>query len=422
MKRGYKVRWRYLTMSNETQPEIRFPGFTEDWKQRKLIEGVSKIGDGLHGTPSYSEDGDVFFINGNNLVNGKISITKETKFVNESDQSKDDKSLNVNTILMSINGTIGNLAWYNNEKVMLGKSIAYLTVSDFDKNFVYFYLQTPMMRKYFISNLTGTTIKNLGLKTIRNTELFVTDLDEQQKIGTFFKQLDDTIALHQRKLDLLKETKKGFLQKMFPKNGAKVPEVRFPGFTEDWEERKFGEIVQVSRGLTYKPSDVQIEGIRVLRSSNINEDVFVLRDDDVFVKPDAVNIAPIKNGDILITSANGSSRLVGKHAIVNGLQDKTVHGGFMLRVKSKNTWFTNSLMSSRWYNYFINIYVSGGNGAIGNLRKYDLESQTIIVPDDEEQQKIGAFFKQLDDTIALHQRKLDLLKETKKGFLQKMFV
>ncbi|MBK4881498.1 hypothetical protein CU015_2481 [Enterococcus faecium] len=416
------MRWRYLTMSNETQPEIRFPGFTEDWKQRKLIEGVSKIGDGLHGTPSYSEDGDVFFINGNNLVNGKISITKETKFVNESDQSKDDKSLNVNTILMSINGTIGNLAWYNNEKVMLGKSIAYLTVSDFDKNFVYFYLQTPMMRKYFISNLTGTTIKNLGLKTIRNTELFVTDLDEQQKIGTFFKQLDDTIALHQRKLDLLKETKKGFLQKMFPKNGAKVPEVRFPGFTEDWEERKFGEIVQVSRGLTYKPSDVQIEGIRVLRSSNINEDVFVLRDDDVFVKPDAVNIAPIKNGDILITSANGSSRLVGKHAIVNGLQDKTVHGGFMLRVKSKNTWFTNSLMSSRWYNYFINIYVSGGNGAIGNLRKYDLESQTIIVPDDEEQQKIGAFFKQLDDTIALHQRKLDLLKETKKGFLQKMFV
>lgn len=199
------------------------------------------------------------------------------------------------------------------------------------------------------------------------------------------------------------------------------PEIRFPEFTEEWEERKFGEIVQVSRGLTYKPSDVQIEGIRVLRSSNINEDVFILRDDDVFVKPDAVNIAPIKNGDILITSANGSSRLVGKHAIVNGLQDKTVHGGFMLRVKSKNTWFTNSLMSSRWYNYFINIYVSGGNGAIGNLRKYDLESQTIIVPDDEEQKKIGNFFKQLDDTIALHQRKLDLLKETKKGFLQKMF-
>ena len=286
-----------------------------------------------------------------------------------------------------------------------------------------YFLNVLMNRNpYFLKFDNGVGQTNLTKADVENFIGHYPSYEEQQKIGTFFKQLDDTIALHQRKLDLLKETKKGFLQKMFPKNGAKVPEVRFPGFTEDWEERKFGEIVQVSRGLTYKPSDVQIEGIRVLRSSNINEDVFVLRDDDVFVKPDAVNIAPIKNGDILITSANGSSRLVGKHAIVNGLQDKTVHGGFMLRVKSKNTWFTNSLMSSRWYNYFINIYVSGGNGAIGNLRKYDLESQTIIVPDDEEQQKIGAFFKQLDDTIALHQRKLDLLKETKKGFLQKMFV
>jgi len=225
-------------MSKDKQPEIRFPGFTDDWEQRKLIDGISKIGDGLHGTPIYREDGDVFFINGNNLVNGKINITKETKFVNESDQSKDDKSLNANTILMSINCTIGNLAWYNNEKVMLGKSVAYLTVSDFDKNFVFFYLQTPGMRKHFINNLTGTTIKNLGLKTIRNTVLFVTDSHEQQKIGSFFKQLDDTIALHQRKLDLLKETKKGFLQKMFPKDGAKVPEIRFPGFTDDWEQRK----------------------------------------------------------------------------------------------------------------------------------------------------------------------------------------
>ncbi|MGO0289876.1 restriction endonuclease subunit S, partial [Enterococcus faecalis] len=185
---------------------------------------------------------------------------------------------------------------------------------------------------------SSTTMPAISFKSLDVLAVRYPDKKEQEKIGSFFAQLDNTIALHQRKLDLLKETKKGFLQKMFPKNGAKVPEIRFPGFTGDWEERKFGEIVQVSRGLTYKPSDVQIDGIRVLRSSNINEDVFILRDDDVFVKPDAVNIAPIKNGDILITSANGSSRLVGKHAIVNGLQDKTVHGGFMLRVKSKNTW------------------------------------------------------------------------------------
>ena len=212
-KKGYLQ--KMFPKNGAKVPELRFAGFADDWEERKLSEGTSKIGDGLHGTPNYSDNGDVFFINGNNLVNGKIVITKETKLVTESNQSKDDKLLNMDTILMSINGTIGNLAWYNNERVMLGKSAAYLTVSNFDKKFIFSYLQTSTIKNYFLNNLTGTTIKNLGLKTIRDTTLFVPTLEEQQKIGSLFKQLDDTIALHQRKLDLLKEQKKGFLQKMF---------------------------------------------------------------------------------------------------------------------------------------------------------------------------------------------------------------
>ncbi|HAQ7055870.1 TPA: restriction endonuclease subunit S, partial [Enterococcus faecium] len=385
-------------MSNNTQPEIRFPGFMEDWEERKLNELAE--------------------------FNPKSDLPERFEYV--------DLESVVGTELVRHRTENRYSAPSRAQRLAKKNDVFYQTVRPYQKNNYLFDLpydnyvfstgyaqMRPIGNGYFLLTLiqeekfvnrvlersTGTSYPAINSNDLAKLPVKVpADIQEQQKVGTFFKQIDNTITLHQRKLDLLKETKKGFLQKMFPKNGAKVPEVRFPGFTEDWEERKFGEIVQVSRGLTYKPSDVQIEGIRVLRSSNINEDVFVLRDDDVFVKPDAVNIAPIKNGDILITSANGSSRLVGKHAIVNGLQDKTVHGGFMLRVKSKNTWFTNSLMSSRWYNYFINIYVSGGNGAIGNLRKYDLESQTIIVPDDEEQQKIGAFFKQLDDTIALHQR------------------
>ncbi|MFF6132318.1 restriction endonuclease subunit S [Enterococcus faecium] len=405
-------------MSNDTQPEIRFPGFTDDWEQRKLgdfvVDYVEKtsVQNQFPMLTSSQQKGIVlqedYFANRQVTTENNIGyfVLPRGYFTFRSRSDNDVFVFNRNDII---------------DRGIISYFYPVFTLKSADSDFFLRRINNGIQRQLSIQ-AEGTGQHVLSLKKFKNIVAMFPSEEEQQKIGTFFKQLDDTIALHQRKLDLLKETKKGFLQKMFPENGAKVPEVRFPGFTEDWEERKFGEIVQVSRGLTYKPSDVQIEGIRVLRSSNINEDVFVLRDDDVFVKPDAVNIAPIKNGDILITSANGSSRLVGKHAIVNGLQDKTVHGGFMLRVKSKNTWFTNSLMSSRWYNYFINIYVSGGNGAIGNLRKYDLESQTIIVPDDEEQQKIGAFFKQLDDTIALHQRKLDLLKETKKGFLQKMFV
>ncbi|WP_205216635.1 restriction endonuclease subunit S [Enterococcus hirae] len=420
-------------MSNDTQPEIRFPEFTDEWEQRKLGD-VVLVMDGDRGK-NYPSSGDFYekehtlFLSAANITKNGFSFDINQYITEEKSNSMGNGKLEANDIVLTSRGSLGHIAWYDKdikEKVpfaRINSGMLILRSNDkFEASFIAQYLKSPLGKCQIDLISFGSAQPQLTKKDVLKYKISLPNKDEKMKLGIFFTNLDKIIALHQRKLDLLKETKKGFLQKMFPKNGAKVPEIRFPGFTEDWEQRKFGEIVQVSRGLTYKPSDVQIEGIRVLRSSNINEDVFVLRDDDVFVKPDAVNIAPIKNGDILITSANGSSRLVGKHAIVNGLQDKTVHGGFMLRVKSKNTWFTNSLMSSRWYNYFINIYVSGGNGAIGNLRKYDLESQTIIVPDDEEQQKIGAFFKQLDDTITLHQRKLDLLKETKKGFLQKMFV
>ena len=188
-----------------------------------------------------------------------------------------------------------------------------------------------------------------------------------------------------------------------------------------WEQREFSELAEIRRGLTYKPSDVQSDGVRVLRSSNINEDIFVLKTDDVFVKSEAANIEEIKNGDILITSANGSSRLVGKHAIIDGINEKTVHGGFMLVARAKNPQFTNALMSSGWYSKFIDVFVSGGNGAIGNLSKTDLETQKILVPIKVEQEKIGSFFKELDTLITLHQRKCDLLAKIKKYYFQKCF-
>ena len=200
-----------------------------------------------------------------------------------------------------------------------------------------------------------------------------------------------------------------------------VPKIRFPGFTDDWEQRKFAELANIRRGLTYKPNDVTDSGIRVLRSSNINEDSFIENDDDVFVKESAVNISSVKDGDILITSANGSNRLVGKHAIISKA-GQAVHGGFMLIASAYgNPYFLNASMSSSWYTNFVNMYVAGGNGAIGNLKKSDLENQVIRVPSEAEQLRIGQFFQSLDQTITLHQRKLESIKLLKKSLLQKMF-
>jgi|BioPla2DNA2_1021312.scaffolds.fasta_scaffold04705_5 type I restriction enzyme S subunit len=201
-----------------------------------------------------------------------------------------------------------------------------------------------------------------------------------------------------------------------------VPKRRFKGFTDDWEQRKFSDIAITRRGLTYKPSDIRENGIRVLRSSNIDEDVFVIGTDDVFVDKSAINIPFAEVGDILITSANGSLRLVGKHAIIYGSDNiPMVHGGFMLIASSTSPYFLNASMGSSWYARFINLFVAGGNGAIGNLNKKDLDDQIILVPANVEQQRIGSFFRNLDHLITLHQRKLEKAKSLKKSLLSEMF-
>ena len=205
-------------------------------------------------------------------------------------------------------------------------------------------------------------------------------------------------------------------------NNRKAPRIRFKGYTDDWEQRKFSDLVKTRRGLTYKPADIREIGVRVLRSSNIDEDCFVRRSDDIFVDVNAINIDFAKENDILITAANGSSRLVGKHTILSDIPDKsTVHGGFMLLGTSEEAYFANALMSSIWYKKFIDLYVSGGNGAIGNLNKRDLDEQDIFIPTKKEQQVIGNYFANLDHLITLHQRKLEKLKIVKKAMLENCF-
>ena len=202
-----------------------------------------------------------------------------------------------------------------------------------------------------------------------------------------------------------------------------TPEIRFEGFTDPWEQRKFSDVAVIKRGLTYSPTDIVdgAGGVRVLRSSNINEDQFVLNDNDVFVNEDAVNIGLVHDGDILITAANGSPRLVGKRARIAALPGKTVQGGFMLVASSPCSDFLCASMGSSWYRRFLATGVAGGNGAIGNLDSKALGETTIAVPDDAEKDKLGHFFTRLDSLITLHQRKYDKLCTVKKSMLDKMF-
>ena len=201
-----------------------------------------------------------------------------------------------------------------------------------------------------------------------------------------------------------------------------LPILRFDNFNDYWQKSSLLSQVEVRRGLTYKPNDVRSNGARVLRSSNIVDDSFVISDDDVFVSKDVINIPRVSNGDILVTAANGSTKLVGKHAIIKNLPDDeiVVHGGFMLLFKTEQNYFVNAWMSSNEYKRVLQ-FVQGGNGAIGNLSSAILKSMKMSVPFLPEQSAIGLLFRTLDKLLAGYKDNLANYQSLKSTMLSKMF-
>ena len=290
-----------------------------------------------------------------------------------------------------------------------------------------YFLLTLVQKEEFVQEVllrcTGTSYPAINTSSLQNIAILIPQTTEEQStIGNFFRRLDSQIAESCAVLEKSRQLKKAMLAKMFPANGEKIPKIRFKGFEGEWECRKFSDVAELRRGLTYSPLDISPNGIRVLRSSNIDEENYIEKNDDVFVCERAVNIPLVQNGDILITAANGSSRLVGKHTIIQTSMP-AVHGGFMLLAKTENPYFLNASMSSTWYLDFIRIFVAGGNGAIGNLSIGDLNEQEILIPKTlEEQTTIGNFFRQLDETIALQSAEVEKLNQLKKGLLAAMLV
>jgi type I restriction enzyme S subunit len=179
-----------------------------------LKDIVEKIGDGLHGTPVYYPNTGYYFINGNNLLNGKIVINSSTKEINKETFDINNKDFTTNTLFLSINGTIGNVAKYGNELIMLGKSIAYFNFKN-DSLFFYHLFHSKKIQDYFNSQLTGTTIKNLSLKTLREAEFSLPSQKEQTKIANFLSAIDDKINAVSDQIEKTETWKKGLLQKIF---------------------------------------------------------------------------------------------------------------------------------------------------------------------------------------------------------------
>jgi len=185
----------------------------EEWEIKNLKDISNKIGDGLHGTPEYSNKSNYYFINGNNISDKKINIYSETKCISLEEYELYKKELSNKSILLSINGTIGNVGFYNNEKVALGKSIAYINCNkDTSEEFIAYQLETDRVINSFMKGLTGTTIKNLSLATIRQTPVFIPNIKEQKKIAEILSAIDDKVDIYKQIKLKLTELKKGLMQ------------------------------------------------------------------------------------------------------------------------------------------------------------------------------------------------------------------
>ncbi|ANZ68515.1 restriction endonuclease subunit S (plasmid) [Secundilactobacillus paracollinoides] len=399
-------------------PELRFAGFADAWEERKL----GAITDSFSGgTPTAGKaeyyGGEIPFIR-----SGEISSDSTELFITDAGLNNSSaKMVGIGDILYALYGATSGETSISRINGAINQAILAIRPTKGDDP--YMIVQWLKKQKETIistylqggqGNLSGSIVKDLLITLPKNK-------DEQAKVGSFFKQLDQTITLHQRKLDLLKEQKKGYLQKMFPKNGAKVPELRFAGFADAWEERKLGEVATLSSSKRIHLSDYVTEGIPFYRGSEIstggitgNQELFISQEKFDEIKE---KYGVPSEGDILVTAVGtlgnlwkvDSRRFYYKDGNLIQISKMQVNSDYLL------TYFTGGIGKKRLLDS-----AAGSNQKALTMVK--MREITVDFPSEDEQKKIGAFFKSLDDTIALHQRKLDLLKEQKKGFLQKMFV
>ena len=410
-------------------PKIRFKGFKDDWEQRKVLDLlVQPVTDGPHETPRLVENG-IPFISVDAIVDNKIDFSRKRGDVSEeydAECCKKYKPQYHDVYVVKSGSTVGKVAIVETtDRFNIWSPLAALRCEGKTKPYYLFYLlQTRRMQAQILDKASNGTQPNLSMRELEKFDVLVTDnAEEQQRIGDYFKSLDHLITLHQRKCDETKQLKKFMLQKMFPKNGEKNPEIRFEGFTDAWEQRKFGDIASsFEYGLNVAAKEYDGEN-KYIRITDIDDNTHEFLT-DCLTSPD-IDLTGADNyklieGDILFARTGAS---VGKSYIYRNSDGLVYYAGFLIRARIKEECdaefvFQNTLTDR--YNKYIAV-TSQRSGQPGvNAQEY--AEFEIKVPKKEEQTKIGTYFRNLDHLITLHQRKCEKLKALKKFMLQNMFI
>ncbi len=412
------------------KPKVRFAGFTEDWEQRKLGEIADKVTEKnttLRYTEALTNSAEFGIIGQRDFFDhdvAKLSSLHGYYIVKEDDFVYNPR--------ISVTAPVGPVNRNKLGKIgVVSPLYTVLRTAQIDNEFLEWFFKSACWHSFMIFN--GDSGARSDRFSIKNSTFFEMPIPcpcrmEQVRIGTFFRHLDRLITLHQRKRGRLENIKKAMLEKMFPKNGADVPEIRFAGFTEAWEQRKVGEYYDFKNGLN-KGKEYFGIGTPIVNFT----DVFHLRgiyEKDLkgkvsLTRAEIANFQ-VKMGDIFFTRTSETIDEIGFPSVMLDEPKDTVFSGFVLRGRAlqddpltlqfkRYVFFTDAFRKEMVKKSSITTRALTSGTAIKNM-------EFVFPKNKKEQEFIGNFFRHLDRLITLHQRKVTLLQNIKKACLEKMFV
>jgi len=403
-------------------PAIRFAGFTDPWEQRELVDIAEIVGGGTPDTNNSNYwDGDIDWYAPAELGNNIYAESSTRKITQAGFDSCSTKMLPADkTILFTSRAGIGNTAILRHS-ACTNQGFQSLVIGDADVYFVY--SMSERIKKWAEEKASGSTFLEISGRQLETMPVNLPSLVEQQAIGSFFSHLDDLITLHQRKYDKLVIFKKSMLEKMFPKDGESVPEIRFAGFTDPWEQRKLGDVASsFDYGLNAAATEYDGQN-KYLRITDIDDETHEFSKSDLTTPLADLAMSAdylLKEGDLLFARTGAS---VGKTYLYRQFDGMVYFAGFLIRARigeGADPEFAYQATLTDAYKKYVAI-TSQRSGQPGvNAQEY--ADYQLMLPSKTEQQQIGMTLRSLDDLITLHQRKLELLQNIKKSLLDKMFV
>ena len=405
-------------MENKSlKPKIRFKGFTEAWEQRKVTD-VGKIFIGLVTTmtKNYTDVG-TLLIRNSDIKDNHFEFDSNPIHLDEGfAKLNDSRRMHIGDVVTVHTGDVGTSAVITEKE---DGSIGFATIVTrpnkeiIDSNYLSTYLNTEQHKNWAINQSTGDGRTNYNLKEFTQLIVPLPSLKEQQCISKYIKQIDNLITLHQRKCDKLVNIKKSLLEKMFPKNGNNVPEIRFKGFTEAWEQRKFSDVGCVSMcKRIFKTQTTDIGEVPFFKIGTFGKTADSYITKKLFNEYKAKFSYPEK-GDILISASGSIGRIVEFSGKDEYFQDSNIV--WLKHNKEISNEFLKQLYQIvKWYG------IEGTT--IQRLYNSNILNTEFKMPSIDEQNKISSLLNCIDNLITLHQKKLNKLKNIKKSLLDKMFV